>query len=101
MRGIIQILEGLVPRLDPRRLGERQAQTAQNCDLSRGVLDPILEPSTEQSVPSGTLTIYPYRSNPWLTWTSRVKVVESIIENDVYERLHYTGDGNPKVAVWL
>ena len=96
MRGTIQVFEGLVPRLDDRRLGANQAQIAENCDLSRGVLDPIKEPSDVTSVAAGTLTVFPYGTG-WLAWSTIVDVVQSIIENDVYERIHYTGDGNPKV----
>ncbi len=49
----IGIFDGEVPKVTPRSLGETQAQTAENCDLSRGNLKPICDLEDE-----ATLALY-------------------------------------------
>lgn len=96
MKQAIQNFEGLVPRLSSRDLGKNQAQVARNCDLRSGDLRAIKQPSVVTTVPSGTQTIFPW-NNGWETWTTDVDVVRNPIANDQYSRIHYTGDGAPKV----
>jgi len=88
--------EGKYPAISPRLLSLSQAQIAENCDLRTGRLKPIKQPGDVVSVPAGTISVFPYNSR-WLTWATDVNVVRNPIANDTYQRIHYTGDGVPKV----
>ncbi len=106
----------MIPRTHPKLLGLNQAQTAENCDLSRGNIRPVLDMAYEadtgglkvvdsdgdQVVDSGaddvitdqTNTIYKLGDN-WLGWENPVSVVKSFMA-DTDNRIYFTGDGLPK-----
>ena len=89
--------QGLLPIVDPRKLGPYQAQTAQNVALINGTLTPIKEPGQVQALTDATqISVYLYNGS-WLQWTTDVDVVKSPIDNDQYSRIYYTGDDHPKV----
>ena len=112
----LDVFEGTIPRTHPKLLGPNQSQTAENCDLSRGNIRPILDIEYEadtgglkvidsdgdQVVDSGaddvitdqTNSIYQLGTN-WLGWEGLVSVVKSFIA-DTDNRIYYTGDGLPK-----
>jgi len=112
----LKTFEGAIPRIHPKLLDLSQAQTAENCDLSRGNIVPLLDLEYEadtggltvvdsdgdQVVDTGaddvitdqTNTIYQLGDN-WLGWEAIVSVVKSFIaDND--NRIYYTGNGLPK-----
>src|SRR5690606_15610820 len=65
-----------------------------------GALEPArellpLRPTTTALAPRA---IYRYSSNLWLEWEQAVDVVPTIIANDPYRRVYFTGDGPPRVA---
>jgi len=99
---------GVSPMTPPRYLGNEAAQTALNCPVWKGSLQPIkgaqaLTPSPLTK--SGNIkSIYRYDQtqtnelNHWFHWTTDVDVVQGFIAGDTTERTYFTGDGNPKVT---
>lgn len=101
MRIAITDFGGIAPSVNARELANSQATIARNCRVKQGVLKPIRSTTvavtpTKAGVKTG---IYLYRGvDPalWLTWTSPVSVVKSLVQGDVGKRIYYTGDGYPK-----
>jgi hypothetical protein len=97
MKFKVGTFQGILPIVEPRRLADNQAQTAQNCDLVRGILSTIKIPGSVSTLPDASrLSIYYYNS-AWLSWTTDVDVVKGPINGDQYNRIYYTGSGAPKV----
>ena len=94
---------GLVPKLDPRRLGPQQAQTAENCYLLAETLRPFYQPSTIETLPDTSQeSIYLWRydtdKEDWLYWDGDVDVVKGPVREDQYDRIYYTdGDDYPQI----
>jgi len=99
---------GVSPMTPPRYLGNEAAQTALNCPVWKGSLQPIkgaLELTPSPLTKSGNIkSIYRFgqsetnQLNHWFHWTTDVDVVQGFIAGDTTERTYYTGDGNPKVT---
>ena len=89
---------GEAPRYDPKLLSPDQASSARDCDLLSGKFRPINDTSIVESVPGGSESIY-YWDAPgtWLSWTTDVDVVRSMVAHDQYDRIYLTGDGAPQV----
>jgi hypothetical protein len=107
---VIQVnkFSGVSPMTPPRYLGNESAQTATNCPIWKGSLQPIkgaLALSPSPLTKSGNIkSIYRYdqtqtnQLNYWFHWTTDVDVVQGFIAGDTTERTYFTGDGNPKVT---
>ena len=107
---VIQVskFSGVSPMTPPRYLGNEAAQTALNCPIWKGSLQPIkgalaLNPSPLTK--SGNIkSIYRFGQtqtnelNYWFHWTTDVDVVQGFVAGDTTERTYFTGDGNPKVT---
>jgi hypothetical protein len=99
---------GVSPMTPPRYLSNEAAQTALNCPVWKGSLQPIkgaLELTPSPLTKSGNIkSIYRFgqsetnQLNHWFHWTTDVDVVQGFIAGDATERTYYTGDGNPKVT---
>ena len=99
---------GVSPMTPPRYLSNEAAQTALNCPVWKGSLQPIkgaLELTPSPLTKSGNIkSIYRFgqsetnQLNHWFHWTTDVDVVQGFIAGDTTERTYYTGDGNPKVT---
>ena len=98
---------GVSPMTPPRYLGNEAAQTALNCPVWMGSLQPIrgAESKASSFTKSGNMkSIYRFDQsqtnelNYWFHWTTDVDVVQGFIAGDTTERTYYTGDGNPKVT---
>jgi len=99
---------GVSPMTPPRYLGTNAAQTALNCPVWLGSLQPIrgaLAITPDPLTRTGALTsIYRFGQNQtdekkyWFHWTKDVDVVQGFIAGDTSERTYYTGDGVPKVT---
>jgi hypothetical protein len=88
---------GIMPKMDPRMLSKMSAQTAENCQLMAGILEPLPTPAAIGTLAlSDPVTIFPYRGD-WLCWATDVDVVRGPLAADQYERIYYTGDGVPKM----
>ena len=107
---VIQVskFSGVSPMTPPRYLGNESAQTATNCPIWKGSLQPIkgaLALSPSPLTKSGNIkSIYRFdqsqtnQLNYWFHWTTDVDVVQGFIAGDTTERTYFTGDGNPKVT---
>lgn len=97
---------GIIPKLSKQLLDSASAQTAENCRLAAGRLEPWYEKSEveDASVVAGTDSLYLWRytiddtsvdvtHEKWLSWTSDVDVVRGPIANDQYNRIYYTKNG--------
>lgn len=97
--------QGIAPRLDPRLLGERQGQVAENLKLTSLALQSwrrsVLEFTPALASPA-LQTIFRYKgygADRWLTWTTDVDVVPAPISNDTTSRIYFTGaGGKPQMA---
>ena len=99
---------GVSPMTPPRYLSNEAAQTALNCPVWKGSLQPIkgaLELTPSPLTKSGNIkSIYRFgqsetnQLNHWFHWTTDVDVVQGFISGDTTERTYFTGDGNPKVT---
>ena len=99
---------GVSPMTPPRYLSNEAAQTALNCPVWKGSLQPIkgaLELTPSPLTKSGNIkSIYRFgqsetnQLNYWFHWTTDVDVVQGFISGDTTERTYFTGDGNPKVT---
>lgn len=93
---------GVVPRLQRRAIGERQAQVAMNCILTAGDLRPINKPLAV-SAPLNTDSMSMFRmesggTEKWLSWDRDVDVARGPIAADTLQRIYWTGDGEPRCS---
>lgn len=109
MRIAQRTFSGIAPRLDPRRLGETNAQTARNCDLRNGTLRALRGTSAVWALtkPGTIRTIYRFGQTIsdealyWFHWADDVDVCRGQIAGDTDERTYFTGDstyGHPRVT---
>ncbi|MDN5938545.1 MAG: hypothetical protein L0H83_07755 [Salinisphaera sp.] len=98
MRISIDQFAALVPKLAPEKLGERQAQTADNVRLLAGVLECWLSETQELLLTqAGTLTTaYLFEDQYWFAWTQDVDVVKGPIPDDTSARTYFTGTDQPR-----
>jgi hypothetical protein len=105
----LRAFSGIAPRLDPRRMGDTNAQTAKNCDLRNGTLRALRGVTTTWALTkAGTIrTIYRFgqtltnEAQYWFHWTDDVDVVRGQIAGDTEERTYFAGDstfGHPRVT---
>ena len=96
----IEQFNGIAPRVAKHLLPNTSAQTAQNCRLSSGAIQPWADNLfvwTPTKV--GTKqTIFLYEDQYWFHWLTDVNAVRSPIANDQYARVCFTGDGGPKMT---
>ncbi|MCO7225929.1 hypothetical protein [Pleionea sp. CnH1-48] len=90
---------GVVPRVDKRLLTDNHAQVAENCRLLSGALEAWNEPKLSATIQSAASTIYRYQDRSWFEWNKTVDVVRSPVNRDIYKRVYWTGDGEPKMTV--
>lgn len=103
----IKTFGGLAPVMPARYLQDNQAQTALNCPMWNGSLQPLTDPGdtvltlAKNIVPK---TIYKFgqdttaENNYWFHWASDVDVCRSQISGDASEWTFFTGDGGPKAT---
>lgn len=98
---------GIAPIVPPRYLQDNQAQTAINCPVFQGSIQPIADLGTSVADldKTGTLqSIYRFGqdtvsdNNYWFHWTQDVDVCRSQIAGDTSEWTFFTGDGGPKAT---
>ena len=103
----IKSFGGIAPITPPRYLQDSQAQTAMNCPVFRGSIQPLsaLGSSVATLDKVGTIkSIYRFGqdivsdSNHWFHWTTDVDVCRSQIAGDTSEWTFFTGDGAPKAT---
>jgi hypothetical protein len=94
---------GILPLMSPKLLPERNAQTAENCTLESGRIEPI-HGAKNVSGATDNATIYKWRkqddTTEWLDFSGDVNIVSGVVADDDKSRIFYTGDGVPKVKGW-
>ena len=104
-----RFFSGIAPRLDPRRIGESNAQVAKNCDLRNGTLRALNGTTSVLALtrPGTIKTIYRFgqmitnEAQYWFHWVDDVDVVRGQIAGDTEERTYFAGDstfGHPRVT---
>lgn len=103
----VKTFGGIAPVMPPRYLNENQAQTALNCPMWNGSLQPLADLSSSHLTldKTGTIqTIYRYGQDTvsdtqyWFHWNEVVDVCRSQIAGDTAEWTFFTGDGGPKAT---
>lgn len=97
----VQQFGGIVPKTAPHLLPPGGAQVAQNSKLFSGALRPWMSPlPVTATLKSGTIqSIFLYEGEYWLNWITDVDVVRSPIGDDMYKRIYWTGDVEPRMSV--
>jgi len=107
MKIAISGFRGELPIVDARLLPEANAQVARNVYLRHGTLKPERTPGAVQGIPSvispSSIYRYPHGNNGagyWLAWGNgkQVNVVKSLLADDAWSRVYWTGDGPPKMG---
>lgn len=103
----IKSFGGISPKVPPRYLPDTGAQTANNCVVFNGSLQPLVGAGTTVATLTKTgtpLTIYRFgqdlisTTQYWFHWTTDVNVCRGQISGDTSEWTFYTGDGAPKAT---
>lgn len=84
--------KGMAPSIRPEVLADSMAQSAVNCVLGMGAVEPLRGPSVVGApTKGGTIKgIYPF-ANKWFNWISDVDVCRSPIANDQWGRIYFAG----------
>lgn len=98
-------LRGKVPRIAARMLKPNYATEALNCKFQGGRLEPYKGPALVHTSSLKALkTLFRYRRaglDYWMVWNNVVDAVRSPAAQDPYDRVYYTGDGEPRVATFM
>lgn len=96
----LQTFGGKAPKVFARLLPEDMAQTATNCRLDSGRLEPWKDNlSSSQSfvasyaISGATKTIFKYNDSVWMGSNEEIDIVRSPIAEDPHERIYVTGIG--------
>lgn len=100
MTAKIERFGGIAPKVSPNLLPNAYGVTATNLRIDSGVIVPLKGTTLSTTVSNLVRSIYRYDgtgTDMWLTWnTPGVDVVKSPVPNDAYDRVYFTGDGEPK-----
>jgi hypothetical protein len=98
----IALQRGMVPRLTPTMLGANYAQIAQNCDITAGRLDPLMDHQTIATTTLAHVTTLSHYNEQGvtglMTWDAEVDVAKSPTSGDTLGRVFFTGDGEPRMT---
>lgn len=93
--------KGEMPVIEDKKLPMGHAVVARNCDLSSGSLLASkgfgAAVHTFSASAFDTLTRYPY-GNGFMSFSSDVDMVRGPLANDEWERVYWTGDGQPRYS---
>ncbi len=95
----LQQFIGEQPRIVPRQMPERAAQSAINTRLDDGALTPIRQPLEEHDPSPSDWSTYQTihkHDGTWYGWSGIVHAARGPVASD---RLYFTGDGVPKVKI--
>jgi hypothetical protein len=89
------------PKIHATLLGETEAQVARNIRLERGTWRPLRAPSyvSDLSTVATVVSLFRYTPAQWFEWGTDVDAVRSMLPDDPWDRVYYTGDGAPKFTV--
>jgi hypothetical protein len=99
---VVESFGGIVPRLAPHLLPQNGAQVANNVKLYSNTIRPWKVPlNVSATLKTGTIqSIFLYEKQYWLNWTTDVDVVRSPIGGDMYKRIYWTGDVEPRMSAF-
>lgn len=92
----IEEFSGEAPKLHPERLAPDMSTHAANVRLDRGILESWREPDRGVAYSPQYKSLYRYQGN-WLLSPKRLDYVDTLLPNDPYDRIYYTGDTYPKI----
>ena len=93
----IDFFKGIRPRISAKKLPDGEAQTAENCKLGSGDIEPWDEKDAGTAIANNPLynrTIYRFDnagSPVWFEWVDYVDVARGPVKDDSLERTYYTG----------
>ena len=87
----VNVFSGMRPALASHLLERGQAETAVNCLLDSGELRPLSGPLKVESIQGNAGTIFHYKDK-WLSWPSRVILLDGPIAGDEKKRVYGTDD---------
>lgn len=87
---------GVTPRLIPQGF----AQKSLNADTRKRTLKPFKAPlvSLEDCGRDIVQSIFRYPNGKWFSWNADVDIAKSPLTDDAWERVYWSGDGEPKMA---
>lgn len=86
------------PKIHSTMLGETEAQIAQNVRFENGAWRPLRVPTyvSDLSLLTTAMSLFRYTDAFWFEWDTDVNAVRSMLPDDPWDRVYYTGDGVPK-----
>lgn len=89
------------PKIHPTLLNETEAQIARNIRLEKGTWRALRVPSyvSDLSTLTTVISLFRYTASSWFEWDADVNAVRSMLPDDPWDRVYYTGDGAPKFTV--
>jgi len=95
----LQEFAGELPAIHPDKLPMENAQVAENARLLSGALEAWNAPSKCRDLTlSSPRTVFRTQYGSWLEWSDRCCVTNSVHSSDPYNRVFFTGVGQPSVA---
>jgi hypothetical protein len=90
--------KGMAPKIAEHLLPSGNAVIAQNCKTYSGELRPLLNNKYVDELGSGSqvVTIYYYLGQYWFEFTDEVDIQQGPVQNDLENRIYWTGSGIPK-----
>ncbi|PWI34834.1 hypothetical protein DI392_00705 [Vibrio albus] len=93
----ISLMKGETPRLKPHLLSNETATLAKDCQFERGILAPVNDNAVSFSAPISPLSLFKYGTN-WFFWETKVHAINNPMDQDVYDRVYWTGEDKPRVT---
>lgn len=89
---IVENFGGIAPKIDARRLSDSVAQTARNCLLTAGALEPLpgMASTAFSTVSASASSLYYYNNTTWLAYTDDRNFAKVPIQNDALARIVIT-----------
>lgn len=96
----IDSFKGFAPAVSPVKLAEGAAQTSLNARVEASSLVPEKSPTVIEPLPSGTLSMYKWLDEYWLTSDEEESFVESPVVNDIWRRIYIAGGDYPRYSAF-
>ncbi|CZF79736.1 hypothetical protein [Grimontia marina] len=94
----ITLMRGEIPRLKDHLVPNETASLASDTHFENGILAPLAASEPQGTLPRSAGRFHRYGEG-WLMWDSpAIRVMESPVAQDPYQRVYYTGEGCPKVT---
>jgi hypothetical protein len=98
MKISIPTFQGMNTALDSPLINLTQSPNARNCVVRRGKLEPLKSNNVQASptLVANADSLFLYNDTHWFSWVGGVNAVNSIVAQDQYQRVYFTGNGVPK-----